>query len=154
MILRDNTHSIEQDIPQGAQENGMQKQHMHYFRWFWQSRYGSLDIIAQLLGSVKLLVLKKEIFLRNVDPKTTSISIIYVLLLSIMYIYIHRWYTLCLWSECFGDFLLLQHFDSKLPDRATKISTRAVSRLPELSVFVHVLIQKRHMYECRQYWQS
>ena len=42
-------------------------------------------------------------------------------------------------SESFGDFLLLQHFDSKLPGRDAKISIRAISRLPELSVFVHVL---------------
>ena len=31
----DYQNHIEQNIPQGAQENGMQKQHMHYFRWFW-----------------------------------------------------------------------------------------------------------------------
>ena len=44
-------------------------------------------------------------------------------------------------SEVHVDFLLLQHFDSKLPGRDAKLSiSRAISRLPELSVFVHVLL--------------
>ena len=30
-----------------------------------------------------------------------------------------------LWSERFGDFLLLQHFDSKLPGRDAKISNKS-----------------------------
>ena len=53
-------------------------------------------------------------------------------------------------DECFGDFLLLQHFDSKLPDRDAKISTKTVSRLPVLSAFVHVSFLYQHMYEYRQ----
>ena len=43
-------------------------------------------------------------------------------------IYIHRWYMFGLWSEHFGDFLLLQHFDSKLPGRDAKISNKSSNK--------------------------